>query len=582
MAVFPMKGIKNKNIGDFSHAHSILQSLCFLDTTRQILNSINLFNIRNNPRYLLTKEVFDLFISLYNGQEGNSENIMSCFINSYNNNADMIQTKNVLYPDPFHFIYFLLQFLHMENNEPANENYDLNSLYNQNLQNQANDNFMFELFKEFWNQTQNSIISQNFFIIERYTYKCLNCQSYYFYGIKNLFRIDVSTTKYFRDLAYPDKAHTNINLDDCLTCYCGGYKRVCKICGNPNMDRYTRIIFPSKVLIFAFEREKNNNDNNKSIGDVDFETNIDIDNYISKTRTVGLNINSHYILKACISLRDKYFADCYLNVNNNYSWYRYTDGEKQILSSKKEIFTHQPQILIYEIDEKYNKQINNNNQINYNDNFVNNNNNFNNLNNYNFNNNLNNNILNNNINNNFNNNQINNNLNNNKFTSLQLNNNFYNIFNANKINNNLNNNNALQLNNNFNNNNLNNNNQLNNINVNNVNFNNNQLNNNILKFIPNNNLNNNNFNNNIQNISQNEIKNNNIFNNINNNNLNNQNAPNNFINANNNNDFNCNAQSLNANIYKQMIFPEYDLIEEEKKAKIIPKINNQFSVVNNQ
>lgn len=110
MVQFPMKGIKNQNLGDFSYAHSVLQSLCSLDTTRQLFNLINLFNIRNNPKYLLTNAIFDLFISLYNGQEGHSENIISSFINSYNNNSNIIQTQNALNPVLFILCIFYFTF----------------------------------------------------------------------------------------------------------------------------------------------------------------------------------------------------------------------------------------------------------------------------------------------------------------------------------------------------------------------------------------------------------------------------------------------------------------------------------------
>ena len=43
----------------------------------------------------------------------------------YNKNQNYIKSKNVLNPDPFHFLYFLLQFIHIEINNPNNPNYDL-------------------------------------------------------------------------------------------------------------------------------------------------------------------------------------------------------------------------------------------------------------------------------------------------------------------------------------------------------------------------------------------------------------------------------------------------------------------------
>ena len=93
---------------------------------------------------------------------------------------------------------------------------------------------MFNLFKDFRNQTQNSMISSYFFSVERYTYSCPNCGIYFNNGMKNLFRINKDITKYYRDLTFRLNKGTNISLYDCLKCYIGGYKKVCKNCGNSN------------------------------------------------------------------------------------------------------------------------------------------------------------------------------------------------------------------------------------------------------------------------------------------------------------------------------------------------------------
>ena len=136
MSQFPMKGIKNPNPNnDFSYAHSVLQSLGCLDCAKLFIDRSNLNIMRNNPQYSLTSSLFDLIYNLINGNEGNSQNIISSFINSFYNNSSIIKTKNVLSQDPFHFLYFLIQFLHFENNMPSNINYDLQILHSQNLNN---------------------------------------------------------------------------------------------------------------------------------------------------------------------------------------------------------------------------------------------------------------------------------------------------------------------------------------------------------------------------------------------------------------------------------------------------------------
>ena len=428
MSLFYYRGIKNLNQGDYSYAHSVLQSLCCLDCSRKFLQ-ISRNDMQNNNNYLLTNAVLDLLNCLYNGQEGNSQNVLTCFINSYERHRPYINTKNVLNHDPFHFIFFLLNFLHLENNKVQNVNNDIN-MDNQILLNQQDDSFMFKLFKNFWIQTQNSIISDNFFSIERYTYLCQNCQKYYYYGMKNLIRINVNDVINWRNKNNRMKAGANINLEDCLNCYFGENKKTCKNCGINNIDKQTELIIPAQVLIINFERASHSNK-----ADIDFGTNLNVHQYINKSRTAGFNLNTNYILKACISYyNNKYYADCYFNFNNNnYAWIRYMDEYIKILGSIKEIYDYEPQLLIYELDKKFNNNGSNysNSSINlFNSGFNSLNNQFNNNNNqFNFNGQFNNNyngINNNNQfnNNNFNNNQFNNNINNNN--NIQMNNNGFN------------------------------------------------------------------------------------------------------------------------------------------------------------
>ena len=124
-----MKGINNPNFkNDFSYAHSVLQSLSCLDCANDFLKLTNTFNLKNSPKFALTNALFDLFHDLHNGKEGNSQNTIATFINSYQNNASIIKTNKVISHDPFYFLYFLLQFLHMENNMPSNHNYNLQNL----------------------------------------------------------------------------------------------------------------------------------------------------------------------------------------------------------------------------------------------------------------------------------------------------------------------------------------------------------------------------------------------------------------------------------------------------------------------
>ena len=138
MSQILMKGIKNSLQGDYSYAHSVLQSLCCLESIKEFM-SRPMNDIINNPKFLLTNAMYDLINCLINRKEGNSFNVLNSFINTYNNYSTLIPSRNVLNKDPFHFIFFLLHFLHIENNQPKNPNYNLNQ--QPSLQNQQNDDF---------------------------------------------------------------------------------------------------------------------------------------------------------------------------------------------------------------------------------------------------------------------------------------------------------------------------------------------------------------------------------------------------------------------------------------------------------
>ena len=358
MSLFSIKGVKCSEQGDYSYAHSVLQSLSCLECSGLFLRDLA-NDIKNNGNYLLTNAVLELFNCLNNGQEGNSQKVLCCFNNSYIKHSSLIQTKNVLNSDPFHFLYFLLQFLHIENNKPRDNNYDKN-FENQILQNQQDDSFMYKLFLNFFKQTQNSPISNNFFSIERNEHICPNCQHYYSYSMKNLFRISVENVINSRDLKNPLSKGKNINLEDCLNWYFGRHEIACRNCGN-NIYKEKKLVIPANVLIFSFERNFHPNK-----GDIDFDTSIDVNQYISKSSsTAGYNLITNYTLKACISFNNKYYADCYININNNNFWFRYTNEYKKMLSSNKEIYDYEPQILIYELNNKFNNENNQSNSINY-------------------------------------------------------------------------------------------------------------------------------------------------------------------------------------------------------------------------
>ena len=151
----------------------------------------------------------------------------------------------------------------------------MNLLSNQNLGNKQNDDFMFNLYMEFFNQTQNSIIADNFFNIERYLYQCPNCNQYFSYGMKTVLRIEVEEVFNHRNTKSSFNSNNKINLDDCFNYYNDKITSTCQNYGNQNATKWVKICFPARVLIIVFERN-----NHSSNNDVNFPINLNMRNYI--------------------------------------------------------------------------------------------------------------------------------------------------------------------------------------------------------------------------------------------------------------------------------------------------------------
>jgi hypothetical protein len=343
----PMKGIINKNKGNYSYAHSVLQSICCLDASKEFINSIDFNLIDQNAK--LSKELYALINVLNLGKAGVSNDIIPLFKECYDKNKSIIQSKNVLKEDPFHFLFFLLQFIHFETNVPKNPNYNINLLNNQSINNKQNDGYMFNLYMDFFNQTQNSLISNNFYNIERYLYECPNCNQYYNYGMKTVFRIDVEEVIKFRNNKFPMKINNKIDLNDCFYYYNDKIALTCENCGNPNTSKFAQICKPARVLMIAFER--------KCIGsknDIYFPIDLDLREFINQNI---FNNNTNYSLVSCISYDNNsgnYCADCCIKYKNNRNFYRFINNQISYINNINDIYQYEPQVLIYELKNQSN------------------------------------------------------------------------------------------------------------------------------------------------------------------------------------------------------------------------------------
>ena len=375
MNSFP-QGITNNfqnNQLNFSYVHAALQPLCFLDTTKNLFSFMENNGMRYNNFFPMANELLKIIERVNSGIVPDSQNILFYYGKKYLENQMNIISKNVLATDPFHFLYFLFQFLHLETN--MCNKYD-NTLFNQSLNAMKNDDYIYMQFLMFIMKTQNSIISNDFFNTVRYTYVCQMCGKYFFYGLQNIYRMNIDTIRYFRDKAFPMKQGTNLDLSELFTCYSGGTYNNCRNCGNNRCPRYTRICFPAKTIIISLERK-----NHPFKNDINILSHFDLLPFISKTRTAGLNLNTIYELKAVISYinfgnQGKYFSDCKIRINNNQMWVRYIDSFYQIIQPN-DVCIYEPQILIYEIynptqamQNNINNMFNNNTIIGNNNDYI--------------------------------------------------------------------------------------------------------------------------------------------------------------------------------------------------------------------
>ena len=351
MNIFP-QGITNNfqnNQLNFSYAHAALQPLCFLDVTKNLFTFMQNNGMRYNNFFPMANELLKIIEKVNSGIVPDSQNIIYYYGKKYMENQMNVISKNVLAPDPFHFLYFLFQFLHLETNMC---NRFENNFFDQSLNAMKNDDYIYMQFLLFIMKTQNSIISNDFFNTVRYTYDCQMCGKYFFYSLQNIYRMNIDTIRYFRDSTYPMKQGSNLDLSELFICYSGGSYNNCRNCGNNKCPRYTRICFPAKALIISLERK-----NHPFKNDINILPFFDLKPFISKTRTQGLNLNTIYELKAVISYinfgnNGKYFADCKVKINNNSMWIRYIDSYYQTIQPN-DVCIYEPQILIYEI---YNPQ----------------------------------------------------------------------------------------------------------------------------------------------------------------------------------------------------------------------------------
>ena len=182
----PMKIIKNYLCYESSYANAVFQAFSALDCIRHWINELNNSNLMQNIQASITKEFYILFYNLYCGNQVDSSNLIS----TLENQVRAIYHKDMK-RDDYHALYYFLDMLHIENNCPINPNFDINSYKIQSMQNMKNDNYMYNSFRYFYQQTTNSVISQYFYNIEKYFTLCFNCGQIFYYDHKIIITFDL-------------------------------------------------------------------------------------------------------------------------------------------------------------------------------------------------------------------------------------------------------------------------------------------------------------------------------------------------------------------------------------------------------
>ena len=343
----PMKLIKNYSSNyEYSYVNAVLQAFSSLDCIRNWINELN--DSRNqmlNIPSCITKELYILFSNLYSGNQPNSTFLISTFENQIR-----IIYKNNMEKGEYYILYYFLHLLHLENNCPINPNFDINSYKIQCIQNLKNEENMFNLFSNFFQQTTNSVISNYFYNIEKYLTSCPDCGTLFYYNHRNIITFELDKLLFLRNQNIPEKIGANIDLAECFYFYHKDYACQCPICQNPLSEQKISIISTPKVLIVYFKRLSHN-----LKCDVDFDIEFSVNNMAQSNNNSGI-MNKTYYLKSIISLYQsnnsfKYFSD--VNINGN--WYRFCDNNFQTnirnIYNYNELKKFEPQILIYELKD---------------------------------------------------------------------------------------------------------------------------------------------------------------------------------------------------------------------------------------
>ena len=326
---------KINGFNDTSFMNSSLQAFASINYIFMWIKnwSNNIYMLNSAPKYRLTKEIFNLFYTLYQGQVPDSSN----FILHYLNDVKIFKTP--IEPNSINFLYYLIRLIHDENNFPPNPNQNMNTFDHLTIAQRVNDDYVRNLYSSLLSQTHNSIISQNFLTILKKEIRCNFCSITYNYEYKYMIKFKINEYIKFRNFSNPQRSMHALNLEECFDCFTGGFSCICNICQKNTAKSYTSIYSLPKVLIIALIRQTHT-----FCGDLDFTNNLNLNGYCVQ----GNFKQNPYYLKACVSLNQQGQTLSFIKTNNNI-WFKYYGNQISPLNNINfELKTFEPQLLIYE------------------------------------------------------------------------------------------------------------------------------------------------------------------------------------------------------------------------------------------
>ena len=335
-----------------TYASTVIQSL-------SILNSIS-FDFKSHepkPSASSNKKLTEAYKALLYGNFNSFNNcLFQDLIKIYSEYAQNI--SDALLHDPYHFIKYFIIFLNTENNFVKNISFF--QMYDQQKRNVFTDfDKSINLFQEYYKNTQDSIISKNFYYSEITNIMCNNCRASIFNCSLNPI-IEIDIQRYISKRP-PELSQSNITLKECMKYYFNSNPATCPNCQN-RANMFKLLINNSKNLIFYLNRSSHNGFN-----DINFDLELDVSDYFNKGKTKS-KVSTKYDLRAslCYSGNFGYFVDYNIKGQNGNNWFRFNNQYKKI--SVNDIYSYEPIILIYESSEKYFNYLGGNisNQVNQN------------------------------------------------------------------------------------------------------------------------------------------------------------------------------------------------------------------------